>query len=38
MVQVDPTNDDGIAEAMHQQLEVFDRDLFDDPPSIAMSS
>jgi uncharacterized protein (TIGR02466 family) len=30
-MQVDLTPDDGIAAAMHQQLEVFDRDLFGDP-------
>ena len=27
-MQVDLTPDDGIAAAMHQQLEVFDRDMF----------
>jgi hypothetical protein len=27
-MQVDSTPDDGIAAAMHQQLEVFDRDMF----------
>ena len=31
VMQVDLTPDDGIAAAMHQQLEVFDRDLFGDP-------
>jgi uncharacterized protein (TIGR02466 family) len=30
-MQVDLTPDDSIAAAMHQQLEVFDRDLFGDP-------
>ena len=30
-MQVDLTPDDGIAAAMHQQLEVFDRDMFSDP-------
>jgi uncharacterized protein (TIGR02466 family) len=30
-MQVDLTPDDGTAAAMHQQLEVFDRDLFGDP-------
>lgn len=27
VMQVDLTPDDGIAAAMHQQLEVFDRDM-----------
>ena len=31
VMQVDLTPDDGIAAAMHQQLEVFDCDLFGDP-------
>ena len=31
VMQVDLTPDDGIAAAMLQQLEVFDRDLFADP-------
>ena len=31
VMQVDLTPDDGIAAAMHQQLEVFDRDMFGDP-------
>ena len=31
VMQVDLTPDDGIAAAMLQQLEVFDRDLFGDP-------
>ena len=31
VMQVDLTPDDGIAAAMHQQLEVFDRDVFGDP-------
>ena len=31
VMQVDLTPDNGIAAAMHQQLEVFDRDLFGDP-------
>ena len=31
VMQVDLTPDDGIAAAMHHQLEVFDRDLFGDP-------
>ena len=30
VMQVDLTPDDGIAAAMHQQLEVFDRDMFGD--------
>ena len=30
-MQVGLTPDDGIAAAMHQQLEVFDRDMFGDP-------
>jgi len=31
VMQVDLTPDDGIAAAMHQQLEVFDRNMFGDP-------
>ena len=30
VMQVDLTPDDGIAAAMHQHLEVFDRDMFGD--------
>ena len=30
-MQVDLTPDDGIAAAMHQQLEVFDRDMLGNP-------
>ena len=31
VMQVDLTTDDGIAAAMDQQLEVFDRDVFGNP-------